>query len=240
MSDWVLATRAAELNGDLAAALASHGLTLVAFPTLREVEVEDPAGWAAVAEGITGLAWIAFTSARAPRALRDQARHRGLDANLATTRVAAVGPATAAAAAAAGYAVDLVGVGGASEVAGRLRSLCQEDDAVLHACGRDHRPELAAALAAAGLRTLPLVVYATEIVAPELLPALPPGTPAAVLLSSPRATEGYLAACGRRYVGAPHLAFGRVTAAAAQRLGLDARALREPTVACILEELCPT
>ena len=67
MSGWVLATREPEQLEALRAALAPHGLEVVAFPVLREVEHEDAGAWttdpvavAVTARGmqsrITGLA----------------------------------------------------------------------------------------------------------------------------------------------------------------------------------------
>jgi len=82
-----------------------------------------------------------------------------------------------------------------------------------------------------------LPVYAVEPVPVSELPQLPDGPPAAVVLSSPRATEGYVAALGTRFAAAPHVAFGAATAA---DLGLDAVTVAGPDLAALVEEICQT
>lgn len=240
MTRWVLVTRSAAQCRDLDSALAGHGMRVVPFPTLRLAPVEDAAGWSAVTAKLSVIAWVAFTSARAPAPLTEQARSRGVLTQLHRIPAGAVGRATAEAALAAGYRVVLTGNAGGENLARQVIGLARPGQLVLHACGHEPRPELAETLTAAGLVVLPLVVYTSELVPPDQLPALPEGSPTAVVLSSPRAARGYVQACGQRFASAPHFAFGRTTAEAAAELGITATALREPNDACLLEELCPT
>lgn len=240
MTSWVLVTRAAAQCGDLTAALAARGIRVVPYPTLRSSAVEDEDGWKTVRARASAIAWLAFTSAQAPAPFAAQAEARSLATGLRRVPAAAVGRVTAGAATQAGCRVVLTGDAGAESLARQLVGLARPRQVVLHPRGRDARPELEETLAGAGLEVLRLIVYATEIVPPDQLPQLPEGDPVAVVLSSPRATLGYARACGRRYASALHLAFGPTTAEAALGVGFSAAVLREPSDACVLEELCPT
>ena len=75
-------------------------LGAVAF-TLPAIEVRDPADWTPVDRALAGLAdyhWLVFTSANGVHAFFRRLRQRGLDLrSVAPLRLAAIGPATAAA-----------------------------------------------------------------------------------------------------------------------------------------------
>jgi uroporphyrinogen-III synthase len=237
---WVLVTRAAEDLGGFRETLAAAGFAVVPYPVLRECAAADEAGWASLSASRPRPRALAFTSPRAPRALLAAARAGGVADELAGLDAFAVGEATAAAAASAGFTVAAVGRRGGAELARVLSEWLPRGAAVLHACGREHRRELADALAAAGVGVIPLVVYAMEAAPRESLPALPPDPPAAVVVTSPRAAEAYAAAAGRTLATAPHLAMGATTAARARELGFETITLRRPSPAAVVEELCQT
>jgi uroporphyrinogen-III synthase len=237
---WLLVTRADDELGEYREALAAAGLAVRGWPVLRWVPVADGADWPAVEAALPRLRAVAFTSPRAPAALRAAAAARRADAAVAALPAYAVGGATGRAAAAAGFALAGVGHVGGAALAGAVAARVGAGAAVLHACGREHRPDLATALAAAGVEVVELVVYAMEPAPPAALPPLPGRPPAAVLLTSPRAAEAYLAAAGPGLAGARHLAMGETTAAHARSLGLAVTALRRPSPDAVVEELCRT
>lgn len=235
---WVLVTRpASELDG-FRELLADAGLAVVPYPVLRETTVLDENGWAATLAFLPRLQTVAFTSPRAPRALLAAARLHRVGSEITALPAFAVGGATARAAAAAGFAVAAVGVGGGGELASLLLARLGPGAAVLHACGREHRSELAAAVTGAGGEVVILVVYAMDAAPAADLPALPDDLPAAVVLTSPRAAETYAAASNRALAAAPHLAMGAATAARGRELGFDVITLRRPSAAAVVEELC--
>jgi uroporphyrinogen-III synthase len=235
---WVLATRAAEELGVLADALGKRGVEVLPLVVTREVPVDDAAGRARVDAALGAVRFVAFTSKRAPRALRRAAPD--LIPELATKPAAAVGPATADAARRDGFDVQLVGDGGGEALASALAPRLRPGDAVLHPCGRERRDEFAAALERAGARVVPFVVYAMDEVPANEAPPLPEEPPSAVVLTSPRAVRAYVARCGARWAEVPHIAIGATTAAAAAAAGVRAVAAPHPTTESIVEELWQT
>jgi len=238
LSRFVLVTRSEESIGELKDALAPHGIEVAAFPVLRDAPADDPAGWGAVATASDSLRFVALTSARAPVPFRRAAEARGLWPRLSRLPVAAVGPASARAAAEAGMSVTMTADAGAASLAAELAARLTPGATVLHPCGRDRRSELAQGLAGAGAGVLSVVVYAMEPTPFDELPALPTRPPLAVLLSSPRAARAYLAVCRACFHDVPHFAMGATTAAAARELGLEVVALTRPTPDALVEELC--
>jgi uroporphyrinogen-III synthase len=237
---WVLVTRADDELAEYREALGAVGLAVRGWPVLCSVPLPTGAGWADVEAVRERLAAVAFTSPRAPAALQAAASRRGVAEVLTALPAFAVGDATARAAAAAGFAVVAVGRAGGAALAGAIAARLGAGAAVLHACGREHRPDLAAALAAAGVDVAELVVYAMDATPPASLPPLPDNPPAAVLLTSPRAAEAYRDAAGPLLCGARHLAMGETTAAHARALGIEVTVLRRPTADAVVEELCQT
>jgi len=232
---WVLATRSEDCLRPLAAALAERGVSVVAFPVLLEEAAasEAPLDLEAVAKGCS---LVVFTSRRAPAALRRCAGRAW--STLVGLPAAAVGTATAEAARIEGYHPVVVGDGGGKALAALLERRLGPGSTVLHPCGREHREEMTQTLMAAGIRVVPLVVYAMAEAAPDTLPALPPEQPLAVLLTSPRAARAYLRAVGSRFAGVLHLALGASTAAAVADAGVPVRALASTRPEIVVEELC--
>jgi len=241
MTGAVLVTRSPADCAELEALLRPAGLAVRPYPVLRLEEADDPAGWRAIRRLLVdppGQPWLVVASPRAPERLVRQARSRGAD-SLLDWPLAAVGAATAAAAARAGLRPALVGHGSGLGLARQLIERLAPGDPVVLACGADRRLELPEALAAAGHQVHPLIVYAMRPTPATDLPPLGSGL-AAVVLTSPRAIPLYLEAVGGRPLPLQHWALGPTTRAAAAALGIDCRAPASPTVQSLAEELCRT
>jgi uroporphyrinogen-III synthase len=184
----------------------------------------DPAGFDA----------LLFTSANAARL-----GGSGLD-RLRQLRSYAVGDATGAAVAAAGFDEIRIGSGDAAEVA----ALAAADGVsrLLHLCGREHKP-----LASAGVAITSCIVYAADTVAPlpaSAIQALRGG--AIVLLHSARAAS-HLAtlvdSAGISRDRATLVAISEATAAAAGQGWRQSAAAARPREDALLElaaKLCKT
>lgn len=110
----ILVTRTHEQAGTLSEELRTLGAIPVEFPTIRIVPPED---WEPLdaalkqlyGDGIDNYDWLVFTSANGVRICFDRLRNLGYDAQtIRDVRVAAIGPATAAALATYGIKADLV------------------------------------------------------------------------------------------------------------------------------------
>ncbi len=237
MKGWVLITREAQELPELQPWVPEE-LELVAFPVLRQVPWEEPAAWERLARHLAELAVIACTSRHAPRPFLAQAQRRGLDAALTQLPVAAVGEATAAACREVGLSVALVGSQGGAALAETISQQIAAPSAVVFPCGREHREELVSRLHAAGFEVFPLPVYAMEPANPSQLPPLPPGSPRAVVLTSPRAASHYWQLTQGQFSAVPHLAWGATTAQELQKLGLAFEVLPQPNPKGLKEALC--
>lgn len=112
LSGWrVLVPRPPGRSSSLVSLLSTEGAVAQAIPM---ISIEPPADLAALDAAALTLAageysWVGFTSVNALAAILDRAAHLALSPAIpADTRVAAVGPATAAALRCAGIPVDLV------------------------------------------------------------------------------------------------------------------------------------
>lgn len=105
----VLVTRAREQAGALSGLLRAHGAEPVEFPVIRFEPPDDIAALDAALAGLAGCRWVVFTSANGVRAVRDRLEAAGLDARaFGPCRIAAIGPATAAALGEMGLRADFV------------------------------------------------------------------------------------------------------------------------------------
>ncbi len=215
----VLVTRAAEAEERLARAVERLGGGAVRLPLLREVALDSRPGIPA-----DELDWIVYTSARAV-ATADSLE--GWDDGLrACARVACVGDATARAAAAHGWRVDLVAE---DPSAGALAELMVADGTI-----RGKRiavpvsartgGTLAVRLRAAGAIVDSPVVYTVEPVLPrqEAISEVLAERIDAVLLASGSAVEAWAALGGDHPLAAAAPAVGALgpaTAAALERMG---------------------
>ena len=160
MTDTVLVTRPAEQAADLCRALEDHGIRPVAVPTVaidRTSALDDLDRM--LDSGVDGADWLVITSANGAAALAERLAvgNRRLPAS---TRLAAVGPATANVLETAGLEVHHVPdeyltvaiAEGLGDIAGRRVVLARADAAT---------PALRDALLAAGASVTEVVAYRT-------------------------------------------------------------------------------
>ncbi len=236
----IAVTRAREQASALAAQLGEHGAEVVELPLAR---YEPPADWLVVDAALARLEhfdWVAFTSANAVRFLWGRLRAQGRDARaFAGVRIAAVGPATAAALAECGLQADLVPVD--ASAAGLGRSLQEAGypcvgnipptpalPRVLLPQADNARPELAAWLTNAGCPVTAVTVYRAVA-----LPVADPGPLDAVTFASSATVERFLAGLGEAAIaallaaGCRFYAIGPQTAATLRERGLPVAGMAE-------------
>jgi uroporphyrinogen III methyltransferase/synthase len=224
----VLIPRAAGQGDDTAQRIAAAGGTPVAVPAIR---IEPPTSWEPVDDALRrsdSFDWIVFSSVNGARVFCDRMRAIDRDARwLGTARLAAVGPATAAALADAGYRCDLVptefraeGLSAALAMgAGRMRFLLLRAER-----GRDllHRE-----LAAAGHDVTDVVAYRSTAI--ETLDARSAALLAAgpidwIVVTSPAVAEAAHGLFGERLSGWQIATISPLTSAAVRELGLPVAA----------------
>jgi uroporphyrinogen III methyltransferase / synthase len=251
----VLVTRARTQAEPTVAALAERGAECVLLPLVEIVPPDDPAPLRGALARLDDYAWAVFTSANAARAVSDELHRAGRDGGaFATTRVCAIGPATAAALRAAGIRVDLVaaehvgeGVVAALAAAGPLDGL-----RVLlprAAAGRDVIP---GELRRRGATVDAVVAYRTArpdeagaAAAAPVLDRLRAGEIHVVLFASPSAVHAFVAAAGSDAAAGAALrsvavcAIGPATRDAARGHGLEVAVMPgEHTIPALVDALC--
>jgi uroporphyrinogen-III synthase len=159
----VVVTRDGDPDDPLVTALRDRGATVLVWPTLAFEPPLDPTPLEAALRSPDTWDWIVFTSARAVAAVA--ARYPPH----ATTRVAAVGDATARALAAAGWRVDIVGRGpGAVALAATLSAAADLAGArVLFPTASRAADALTSALAEAGAHVHRVEAYRTVAHGPD-------------------------------------------------------------------------
>jgi uroporphyrinogen-III synthase len=176
----LLVTRALEDANKLAAVLKSRGHEPVLAPL---IEIRDRTN---VSLPLDGVAALLFTSANGVRAFARQSTRRDIPGF-------AVGPATAAAAKAAGFPRVDVAEGDVAALTAHVRqALRPEAGALVHVSGSDVAGDLAGDLGRAGFTVKRAVIY--EAAAAESFPAdvagdLRAGRIDGVLLFSPRTAQ---------------------------------------------------
>lgn len=238
----VLVARPAGRADDLVAALRAAGASPVAVPLIATTPMtESPALRAAVADLASGgFDWVAFTSAATVGALAATAHATGAEFRVATrTRVAAVGPATAAALLTAGVPVHLRPDGpGSADALAAAWPTDPARSAVLVPCSDRAAPTLPDALRAAGHRVTVVAAYRTEIlpVPNDLARQLASGTVDAALLTSP--STAHALATVPLAPGIRLVAIGEPTARAAGADGLPVAAVAaEPSARGLVDAL---
>lgn len=187
----VLVPRPADRAGDLVDALTAAG----AVPEVVElIAVEPPDDPGALDQAVLGLSqgdysWLVFTSVNAVDAVLGRARELAVSPVVpADTRVAAVGPATAAALRAAGLPADLTPpVGGSAAALAEIFPHAVGDRVALLPRSDLALPTLPDALAGKGYRVNAVIVYRTVVRPPTAAVAarLAAGEFDAVLFTSP-------------------------------------------------------
>lgn len=218
----VVVTRPRARARELCAALSWRGAEVVPFPVIETVTATGGALARALA-ALEHYDWIALTSAAAVEAFAECRRERG-DARAVRTRIAAVGPGTAAAARDAGLVVTATpAVHTGAALAGAMGPLAGRR--VLLPASAIARPETAAALRAAGADVDVVAAYTTEPVTPEAAALRELGRGAdAVTFTSPSTVSAFETVGGPAaqalLQGAVLACIGPTTAAAVRAIGL--------------------
>ncbi len=192
LTGWrVLIPRPIDQAGELSSLLRAVGAEPVAVPLIAIEPPTDPGplDLALVDLGSSLFTWVGFTSANAVDAVVRRAAQLGIDPAVpADTRVAAVGPGTAAALRGAGLPVDLVPTGkGSADVIAELWPRARSGETVLLPRSDIARPALPDALLAKGYRVEAVAAYRTVVLPlpAELMTDLAADRFDAILLTSP-------------------------------------------------------
>lgn len=226
----VVVTRATEQARDLSRRLQAAGARVLEVPT---IVIEPPPSWEPLDRALEALAtfdWVVFTSVNAVRRVDARLRERGLDWDrVATRRVAAIGPATAAALAEHGVPVAVTpGEYVAEGLLQALGPLVQPGQRVLLPRAAGARDVLSAGLARLGAGVTEVPAYVTRPAtesARRLRAALAAGAVDVVTLTSSSTArnlaELFTAEERQRWLGGVTVAaIGPVTAATAAGYGL--------------------
>jgi hydroxymethylbilane synthase len=227
----VVVTRPRQQAGPLLQALTASGAIPLLLPTIRIAPmVENDALDSALVAASQGVFdWVAFTSANAVSAVAQRVADLDIQPDhLAGVRVAAIGPATAAAATESGFAVALTPATATAEaLAAALREALRPGDRVLYprsAIGRDVLPE---ALRRAGVAVTAISVYRTlpdPDVDPEVFSQIKRGEIDAIHFASPSSVRNFVALLGQdrdTIADLPAICAGPVTARAARDEGFS-------------------
>ena len=231
----VVVTRARAQASGFAAELEALGAEVIQFPTIRIEAAPDVEALRRAAAGVAGFDWVVFTSANGVEKTLARLERAGDDGSaLAAARVAAVGPATAEALAAAGIGVDLVPERFAAEAvvaALALRGITRRR--VLYPRADIARDALPDGLRAAGARVDAVDAYRTvpeTAVDPAALARLRRGEVDVATFASGSSVRNLIALLGGGVDGlrrATIACVGASTAAAAREFGLDVAIVAE-------------
>ncbi|HXG15178.1 MAG TPA: uroporphyrinogen-III synthase [Calidithermus sp.] len=226
----VVVTRAAGQARALSRLLENAGARVLEVPTIA---IEPPPSWEPLDRALEELAafdWVVFTSVNAVRQVQARLRARGLDWEaLRTRRVAAIGPATAAALAEHGVAVAVTpGEYVAEDLLHHLAAVVRPGERVLLPRAAGARDVLSAGLRGLGAEVVEVTAYVTRPATERsgrLREALAGGDVDVVTLTSSSTARSLAEAFGpeerRRWLAAVTVAaIGPITAATAARYGL--------------------
>lgn len=224
----VVITRARKDIGALRELLENAGATVLELPMIAIAPPEDVAPLDAALRSLDAYHWIVFTSRNAVDAVFDRLSALGLPSRLpADTRVAAIGPSTAHDLGARGVPIHLVPAEAtAARLAVHLRGAGVERTKILLPASNLARPQLRAALEAAGAQVDQVVAYRTvrpPDVDPVALDALRREAVDVVALASPSALRNLVDLLGAEAscLQQTRLAcVGPTTASAVRELGL--------------------
>ncbi len=206
--------------------LEAQGAEAVSFPAIRIVPPPDPTPLARAAADVRSFDWLVFTSVNGVERFWGALEAAGLGAGaLAGARVAAIGPATAAALRERGVRVDVVperyvaeSVVDALAAAGNLRA---RRVLLPRAAGaREVLPERLTQLGALVTEVEAYRAVADSGQTTDLRERLASGTIDAVTFTSSSTVRSFVEAVGCELGGAAVACIGPVTAATARELGL--------------------
>jgi uroporphyrinogen-III synthase len=231
----VLVTRPPPGGSELAAMLEAEGMAALLSPAVEVLPPNDPGPLNDVASRVArgDFDWIVFTSAEGVRSFARASAV--LDPERPPrARIAAVGAATAAAASAEGWAVDLVPDRHTSEglLEELLRGRSLEGVRMLLPVAEQARDVLPEGLRARGAQVEVITAYRTVARAGRELDDLRSLVQGRgvdlVTFASPSAVESFAEGVGDDALGIPVVAIGPVTAEAAERLGFRVVAVADP------------
>jgi len=244
----VLVTRAEHQAEALSRALAAAGAEPVELPVIRLGPPPEPERLDAALRALATYDWVVFTSSNTVRAVVRRLGGLGLPATaLARCRLAAIGPATAAALQEHGLAVEVVPDEYVAE--GVLAALAERDTwpgrRVLLPRAARARETLPEGLRALGANVDVVAAYATAPAEPPqaatVVAELAGGRIQAATFTSPSTVHGFARLWNRH--GGSHVPFvvaciGPVTASAAQECGFPVHVVpKRYTVAGLVEAL---
>jgi uroporphyrinogen III methyltransferase / synthase len=245
----VLVTRAREQAGRFAHLLQQAGAEVLAVPTIT---IKPPESWEPLDQALRdlqGYRWAVFTSVNGVRMVRERlsAAGRGSEA-LSGCRVAAIGPATAAALSQWGVRPEVVPAEYVAEaLAAQLGTRVRRGDRVLLARAAGARDLLARELARRGAEVREVAAYRTDAAregADGLASALAEGRIDVVTFTSASTVRHFAAllptgALPRLMGGVVVACIGPVTEATAAQLGLDVRIVpSEYTIPALARAIC--
>lgn len=216
---------------ELVAALRERGATAIPFPTVRIVPPADPAPLDDAIRRWRLYDWVVFTSTNGVEAVVSRARALGVDLPRQIAAIAAVGPATKAAAEAAGLPVRAMPEEYVTDgIAGTLGDVCGRS--ILLPRSAIARKDLAKELRARGANVREVDAYDAVPATPDIR-ALRAASPIDIVLFTSASAARNLAAVLRREeferlrATAVAACIGPVTAAAASELGFRIAAIAE-------------
>ncbi|MGH7553699.1 MAG: uroporphyrinogen-III synthase, partial [Longimicrobiales bacterium] len=221
----VVVTRAAAQVAGLAEALELAGADVLVRPLIRILPSSDEEALARAVAAVGTYDWVIFTSANAVDKFLNEVRRVGVRAgDLTRVRVAAVGPATAAALADGGIRVDVLPRESLAEaIAAELSAIVElAGKRVLWPRASAARSELTSALEKEGARVEPIEAYRTEpdeAAGAALRREVAAGGVDLLTFTSPSTVMAF-AGAGMELAGARVAVIGPVTAAEARRQGL--------------------
>jgi uroporphyrinogen III methyltransferase / synthase len=229
----VVVTRAAAQGSTFARLLTEAGADVIEAPTIA---IEPPETWGPLDEALgraRTFQWVIFTSANGVAMVDARLTRQGLGwTALARARVAAIGPATAAALARRGIRADVVPAEYRAEgLVARLRELVRAGEAVLLPRAAQTRDLLATELRRLGATVSEVPAYRTRPVSEaggRLRPALERGEVDVVTFTSSSTVRGFAALFtdeerARLLPEVTIASIGPVTAATAASFGLATR-----------------
>ncbi|HWV58166.1 MAG TPA: uroporphyrinogen-III synthase [Longimicrobiales bacterium] len=229
----VAVTRAREQADGLADLLEAAGFDVISCPTIRIVGPPNPTELEAAARSIGEFDWVVFTSSNAVRALSAELSRSRQDfaTALARSKVACVGPGTAAVLAEHGRSADLVPPASEYLAEGLVQAFARagvgRGTRVLVPQAERARPVLRDGLRQLGLAVTTVTAYRTV---PDrdgidsLRREIDAGRVDVIAFSSPSTIEFFVERAGADVGGARVAVIGPVAARAARRLGLPVHA----------------
>jgi uroporphyrinogen III methyltransferase/synthase len=235
----VVVTRAAEQSGPLSDALRARGAVVIEFP-VREVKEPTDGGVALRGAAQSDLArydYIAFTSANAVDRFAPLLRAKP---NLGSVRIAAVGPATAAALRRHRLVVSLLPPGSsAARLAHAIGQAPAGGGRVLFPRAADARRDLPQGLRKLGWEVDEVEAYRTQTAEPPPSPLKAALDDAdAVVLASPLAVGSFIDLVGLPPPSTAVVCIGPVTGETARDAGMTARVVAaDPSPEAIVDAL---